>query len=55
MLPEADEDLIASLSATGTPGFKLPVIALCDSFGRIYYISKGYNTSLANDLKQIIQ
>lgn len=33
---------------------KLPVIALCDSFGRIVYLSEGYNTSLAADLEQIV-
>lgn len=33
---------------------KLPVIALCDSFGRIVYLSEGYNTSLAADLERII-
>lgn len=29
----------------------LPVIAVCDSFGRIVYFSQGYNTSLASDLQ----
>lgn len=33
---------------------KLPVIALCDSFGRIVYLSEGYNTSLAADLERLI-
>lgn len=33
---------------------KLPVIALCDSFGRIVYLSEGYNTSLAADLERIV-
>ena len=33
---------------------KLPVVALCDSFGRIVYITEGYNTSLASDLESII-
>jgi hypothetical protein len=33
---------------------KLPVIALCDSFGRVIYVSEGYNTSLAQDLEGII-
>ena len=32
----------------------LPVIALCDSFGRVIYVSSGYNTSLAADLERII-
>lgn len=33
---------------------KLPVIALCDSFGRVVYLSEGYNTSLASDLERIV-
>ena len=33
---------------------KRPVIALCDSFGRIVYLSEGYNTSLAADLERIV-
>ena len=33
---------------------QLPVIALCDSFGRVFYVSSGYNTSLAADLERII-
>jgi len=33
---------------------KLPVIAICDSFGRIVYLSEGYNTSLAADLERIV-
>ena len=32
----------------------LPVIALCDSFGRVFYVSSGYNTSIAADLERII-
>ena len=32
----------------------LPVIAICDSFGRVFYVSSGYNTSLAADLERII-
>lgn len=33
---------------------KLPVIAICDSFVRIVYLSEGYNTSLAADLERLI-
>lgn len=33
---------------------KLPVVAICDSFGRVVYLSEGYNTSLAADLERII-
>lgn len=32
----------------------LPVVALCDSFGRVVYFSQGYNTSLAEQLKSVI-
>ena len=32
----------------------LPVIAMCDSFGRIVYVSTGYNTSLASQLRTVI-
>ena len=32
----------------------LPVIVLCDSFGRVFYVSSGYNTSLAADLERLI-
>ncbi len=44
------------VSILGTlPGeHKLPVVALCDSFGRIVYLSEGYNTSLAADLERIV-
>ncbi len=33
----------------------LPVIAVCDSFGRVVYISTGYNTSLATQLRNILE
>lgn len=32
----------------------LPVVAVCDSFGRIVYFSQGYNTSLAEQLNGVI-
>ncbi|MBO4764158.1 MAG: hypothetical protein J5508_00410, partial [Bacteroidales bacterium] len=32
----------------------LPVVAICDSFGRVVYLSEGYNTSLAADLERLI-
>jgi len=32
----------------------LPVVAICDSFGRIVYFSEGYNTSLASELEDTI-
>lgn len=46
----ADTPLLESV-----PGpHNIPVIALCDSFGRVFYVSSGYNTSLAADLERII-
>ena len=36
-------------------GAILPVIALCDSFGRIFYYSQGYNTSLGEELKKVLR
>ncbi|MBO4567178.1 MAG: transglutaminase domain-containing protein [Bacteroidales bacterium] len=41
----------AMLAPAGAP---LPLVAMCDSFGRIVYLSKGYNTSLAADLRRVI-
>ena len=32
----------------------LPVVTICDSFGRIVYLSTGYNTSLGIQLKNVI-
>ena len=54
--PENDPDgsVRAMLAASGNPGDTLPIIALCDSFGKVYYISKGYNTSLAADMGRIL-
>ena len=45
-----DVSIMASM-----PGeHKLPVVAICDSFGRVVYLSEGYNTSLAADLERLI-
>ena len=33
---------------------RLPVIAICDSFGRVVYRSEGYNTSLGSQLTSVI-
>lgn len=54
-LPEAvfGTDPDGSIRAMLAPAEPLPLIALCDSFGRIVYLSKGYNTSLAADLRRI--
>lgn len=41
------KEMLAGSEAT------LPVIAVCDSFGRIVYMSSGYNTSLAAQLSSV--
>ena len=51
---DPDGSLLESFAEAGPAGLTLPIIALCDSFGKIYYISKGYNTSLASDLTSIL-
>ena len=33
---------------------RLPIIAICDTFGRVVYFSQGYNTSLSEQLKYVI-
>ena len=40
-------------SGAGVESWHLPLVAVCDSFGRIVYLSKGYNTSLAADLRRV--
>ena len=40
-------------SGAGVESWRLPLVAVCDSFGRIVYLSKGYNTSLAADLRRV--
>lgn len=37
-----------------SPQRTLPVVAMCDSFGRIVYFSQGYNTSLGEQLNSVI-
>lgn len=34
---------------------RLPIVVVADSFGRVVYISKGYNTSLGEQLKSVIK
>ncbi len=41
-------------SACNSGAKTLPVVAVCDSFGRVVYFSQGYNTSLAEQLKGVI-
>ncbi|MBR5054358.1 MAG: transglutaminase domain-containing protein [Bacteroidales bacterium] len=47
---------VAAMLATGAgaESFRLPVVAVGDSFGRIVYFSQGYNTSLAEDLRNVL-
>ena len=33
---------------------QLPIIAICDTFGRVVYFSQGYNTSIGEQLKYVI-
>ena len=49
-LPEAPEGLLSDLSEIGKPGLTLPVVAVCDGAGKVYYISKGYNPALASSI-----
>ena len=46
----ADDPVLQSFPEPRT----VPVVAICDSFGRIFYLSRGYNTSLAADLGRIL-
>ena len=47
---KADDPIRGTIPGAG----QLPVIAVCDSFGRVFYVSSGYNTSLAADLERIL-
>ncbi len=51
------DDSVRKMLAGGCKkdGKTLPVIALCDSFGRIVYYSQGYNTSLAEELTKVLE
>ncbi len=51
---DPDGKVRAMLAAVSAPGDTLPLIAVCDSFGRVVYLSKGYNTSLAADLRRVL-
>ncbi len=42
------------LSEARPSGGNLPIVSVCDSFGRIVYISEGYNTSLSADLHRVL-
>ena len=50
------DNSIASMLRNGTDSRKsqLPVIAVADSFGRIVFISEGYDTSLGSKIKSVI-
>ncbi|MBR6465141.1 MAG: transglutaminase domain-containing protein [Bacteroidales bacterium] len=53
---EDKDDSVRKMLSDGCKkdGKTLPVIALCDSFGRIFYYSQGYNTSLAEELRKVL-
>ncbi|MBQ6310412.1 MAG: transglutaminase domain-containing protein [Bacteroidales bacterium] len=53
---EDKDDSVRKMLSDGCKkdGRTLPVIALCDSFGRIVYYSQGYNTSLAEEIKKVL-
>ena len=52
VVPEA---LVKELSEGCSTQFdRLPVVVITDSFGRIVYFTQGYNTSLSNDLHNVI-
>ena len=50
------DDKVRSMICDGcnASSARLPVIAICDTFGRVVYFSQGYNTSLADQLKGVI-
>ena len=50
------DDKVRSMICSGcnSTSKTLPVVAICDSFGRVVYFSQGYNTSLADQLKSVI-
>jgi hypothetical protein len=50
------DDKVRSMICEGcnSKSARLPVIAICDTFGRVVYFSQGYNTSLADQLKSVI-
>lgn len=52
---DADGNILETLASGCKSDSKtLPVIAVCDSFGRIVYFSQGYNTSLGEELKRVV-
>ena len=54
-IEDADGSILEMLaSGCKSNSRQLPVVTICDSFGRIVYFSQGYNTSLAEDLKRVI-
>ncbi len=50
------DDKVRSMICSGcnSTSKTLPVVAICDSFGRVVYFSQGYNTSLSEQLKSVI-
>ena len=57
LIPVDDSDgSILDMLASGCKSVsrQLPVVTVCDSFGRIVYFSQGYNTSMAEELKRVL-
>ena len=53
---DSDGKVAAMLaSGAGAETFRLPVVIVGDSFGHILYFSQGYNTSLAEDLRSVLE
>ena len=58
--PQGLENAIFGLDADGKVrcmlgnSTTLPAVALCDSFGSVFFLSEGYNTSLGEALKSAI-
>lgn len=52
---DADGSVLEMLcSGCKSESRQLPVVTVCDSFGRVVYFSQGYNTSLAGDLRSVL-
>ncbi len=53
---DMDQNVLkAVLDGVKSESTQLPVIVVCDTFGRIVYFSQGYNTTLGYDLKRVIK
>lgn len=46
--------MLESISPAQDDNVRLPLIVVADSFGRVVFMSKGYDTSLAQKLATLI-